>query len=99
MMYNCILLDFVRSTIGYICISSCNFLLSRTAFDVCRRKLETIGEIKELSYPRVVFSVKRKKASEITAEVLDKLPVADLNVEEPPIEDVIRELFTGKDYA
>lgn len=63
------------------------------------RKLEEIGEIKEFSYPRVILSVKRKDTSAITAQVLEKLPIADLNVEEPPIEEIIRELFTGKDYA
>ena len=62
-------------------------------------QIERIGEIKEFTYPRLSLSVKRKNISAVTAEVLDKLPVADLNVEEPPIEDVIRELFTGKDYA
>ncbi len=69
------------------------------AEEVDPRKLEAIGEIKEFTYPRVTLSVKRKNISAVTAEVLDKLPVADLNVEEPPIEDIIRELFTGKDYA
>jgi len=63
------------------------------------KKLEEVGDIKEFAYPRVVFSVKRKDASAITAQVLEKLPVSDLNVEEPPIEEIIRELFTGKDYA
>jgi ABC-type uncharacterized transport system ATPase subunit len=33
------------------------------------------------------------------AQLLQKFPVADLNVEEAPIDDIIRELFTGKDYA
>jgi ABC-2 type transport system ATP-binding protein len=69
------------------------------AKEIDPRKVEEIGEIKEFSYPQVVLSVKRKDTSAITAQILEKLPVADLNVEEPPIEDIIRELFTGKDYA
>lgn len=63
------------------------------------RKVEKIAEVNEFKYPRVIMKIHRDKVSQVTAEVLDKLPVADLNVEEPPIEDVIRELFTGKNYA
>jgi len=33
------------------------------------------------------------------AELLQNFPVADLTLEEEKIEDIIRELFTGKDYA
>ncbi|MDP2874422.1 MAG: ATP-binding cassette domain-containing protein [bacterium] len=64
-----------------------------------KEALRGLGEIKEFAYPRLVLSVKREEAPLVTAAVLEKLPVEDLNVEEPAIEDVIRELFTGKDYA
>jgi ABC-2 type transport system ATP-binding protein len=67
--------------------------------EVDPKTLEEFGEIKEYSYPRLVLSIKRKDISKVTAEVLEKLPVADLSIEEPPIEDIIRELFTGKDYS
>lgn len=60
---------------------------------------EKIGEVKEFSFPKLVYRINRKKAPKVAAEALEILPVADLNIEEPPIEDIIRELFTGKDYA
>jgi ABC-2 type transport system ATP-binding protein len=63
------------------------------------KKLEEVAKIKEFDYPRVKILVKRKEASLVAAKILDKLPVADLNIEESPIEDIIRELFTGKNYA
>jgi len=63
------------------------------------KMLKSLGEIKEFSFPKLVYFVKRDEASKIAAKVLGNLPVADLNIEEPPIEDVIRELFTDKDYA
>jgi ABC-2 type transport system ATP-binding protein len=63
------------------------------------KRLEAVAKIKEFDYPRVKILVKRKEASIIAARILDKLPVADLNIEESPIEDIIRELFTGKNYA
>lgn len=69
------------------------------AKEVDPKKLEGIGKVKEFEYPKLVISVKRNQTSIIAAQVLDKLPVADLNIEEPAIEDIIRELFTGKNYA
>jgi len=69
------------------------------AKEVDPKKLEEFGKIKEFEYPKLIISVKRNQTSIVAADVLDKLPVADLNIEEPAIEDIIRELFIGKDYA
>lgn len=63
------------------------------------KKLEEIGDVKEFDYPKAVISVKREAASVAAAELLQHFPVADLNVEEVPIEEIIREVFTGKDTA
>lgn len=67
--------------------------------EVDPKKLEEIAPVKEISYPRVVFSVKRALVSVTAAELLQHYPVADLNIEEVPIEDIIREVFSGKDVA
>jgi len=67
--------------------------------EVDPKKLEEVGKIREYSFPRAVFLVKREVASMAAAELLQHYPVADLNIEEVPIEDVIREVFTGKDLA
>lgn len=69
------------------------------AREVDPKTLEKYGEVKEFSYPKLVLAVDRKAISATTAKVLDELPVADLNIEESSIEDIIRELFTGKNYA
>ena len=69
------------------------------AQEVEEKALKSLGEIKEFSFPKLVYFVKRDEVSKITARVLENLPVADLNIEEPPIENIIRELFTGKNYA
>lgn len=61
--------------------------------------LNRVGKIKEFSYPKLVYSVKREEVSQVTAKILEELPIVDLNIEEPAIEDIIRELFTGKNYA
>ena len=67
--------------------------------EVNREDLEKIGQVKEFDYPRAVISVKRTVASQAAAQLLQNFPVADLNIEEPQIEDIIREVFTGKDLA
>ncbi len=61
--------------------------------------LAAIGQIKEFEFPKAVISVKRSTASLAAAELLQNFPVADLNIEEPQIEDIIREVFTGRDLA
>lgn len=62
-------------------------------------KLRKIGKVKEYDFPKAVISVKRSAASLAAAELLQNYPIADLNLEEPQIEDVIREVFTGQDVA
>jgi len=69
------------------------------AKEVDPKKLEAIGKVKEFNYPELILTAKRNEVSMIAARALDKLPVADLNIEEPAIEDIIRELFTGKKYG
>ncbi|MBM3205269.1 ATP-binding cassette domain-containing protein [Candidatus Shapirobacteria bacterium] len=68
------------------------------AKEIGKEKLESIDGLREYLYPQATFLVKREKTSQKTAEILEKLPIADLNVEEPPIEEIIRELFTHKNY-
>jgi ABC-2 type transport system ATP-binding protein len=66
---------------------------------VSRESLSEIGTIKEFDFPKAVLSVDRASASVAAAKLLQNFPVADLNIEEPPIEDIIREVFTGKDLS
>jgi ABC-2 type transport system ATP-binding protein len=69
------------------------------AKEIDPKKLEAIGKVKDYDFPKATLSIKREAASVAAAQLLQKFPVADLNVEEAPIDDIIRELFTGKDYA
>ncbi len=62
-------------------------------------KLAKIAEIKEYDYPTVILKVKRSVSSLAAAELLKNFPIADLNIEEVAIEDIIREVFTGEDEA
>ncbi|MEK9200988.1 MAG: ATP-binding cassette domain-containing protein, partial [Patescibacteria group bacterium] len=67
--------------------------------EVDQKVLAKLGTVKEFESPRAVISVKRDKATKTAAKLLEDLPVEDLNIEEPKIEDIIREVFTGKDLA
>lgn len=64
-----------------------------------RKDLKKIGKIKAFSFPKASLMIKKGAVSLAASELLKKFPIEDLNIEEPPIEDIIRELFTGKDYA
>jgi ABC-2 type transport system ATP-binding protein len=64
-----------------------------------KNDLKGIGKIKEFSPLRSKVMVKRSTALLAASEILQRLPAEDINIEESEIEDVIRELFTGKDYA
>jgi ABC-2 type transport system ATP-binding protein len=42
---------------------------------------------------KVVLRVPRDRTAEITGRLLADLPVLDLTIEDPPIEDVIKRVF------
>jgi ABC-2 type transport system ATP-binding protein len=64
-----------------------------------KKILETIGTIKEYEFPKVVLSVARDMVIEKAILAMKKCAITDINIEEPKIEDVIREVFTKKDVA
>lgn len=59
------------------------------------KKLEGLGEIKKFTYPELVISVPMDEASDITAKLLKILPIEDVVIENPDVEDIIRDVFSG----
>lgn len=57
-------------------------------------KLAEIGELVDYNFPKAVIRVPRSASNVAAAQILQKFPVADLNIEEPDIEDIIRDVFT-----
>jgi ABC-2 type transport system ATP-binding protein len=55
--------------------------------------LSAYGEVLSTDDGRVVLRVSRADAPEVTTRLLRDLPVADLTIEDPPIEDVIERVF------
>ena len=51
------------------------------------------GELVEQSANRIQIKVKRDHVIVVCKELLDKVPVDDIDIQEVPIEDVIRQIF------
>lgn len=59
------------------------------------QELSEIGEVISYQFPRVEIRIPRAAAPGAAARLLQKFSVADLTIEEPPIEEVIRKIFTN----
>ena len=55
--------------------------------------LSAYGEVLAVDEDKVTLRVSRADAPEVTTRLLRDLPVADLTIEDPPIEDVIESVF------
>lgn len=60
------------------------------------QKLASVGEITEYNFPHVTIKVPRSASNVAASQLLQDFPVDDLNIEEPDIEDIIRDVFTQK---
>ncbi|MBI4080900.1 MAG: ABC transporter ATP-binding protein [Candidatus Levybacteria bacterium] len=61
------------------------------------KTLEGIGELRKFSFPEWIVRVKQNKSNETAAKILKHFPVEDITIEDPAIEDVIREVFSQPD--
>ena len=59
--------------------------------------LERFGDLQSIELPRVRFQCDRKEVSKTLSEILREYAVADIAVEDPPLEEVIAKLFTEVD--
>lgn len=66
--------------------------------EVTKKELENFGTITEFNQDGSAYTativVPRKTATQIAGKILSKLPVEDVNIEEPPIEAIIRDVFS-----
>jgi ABC-2 type transport system ATP-binding protein len=56
--------------------------------------LERYGEVVEHSDALLRLKVKRDRVTTVCKTLLDELPVQDIDIQEVPIEDIIRQIFT-----
>lgn len=66
---------------------------------VPEEKLRTFGQVSEISDIKATLTVPRDQTTTIAAKLLSELPVEDIAIEEPSLEDVAQELFTGQNVA
>ena len=59
-------------------------------------KLASLGEVVETADATVKIKVPRDRVIPACKRLLDELPVSDIDIQEAPIEDVIRELFVSE---
>jgi len=65
----------------------------RLSKPVERADLERLGTVVSLDAAQAVLSVPAAQASTVVRDGLAALPIVDLTIEEPPLEEVMRELF------
>ncbi|MEK7078885.1 MAG: ATP-binding cassette domain-containing protein [Patescibacteria group bacterium] len=62
-------------------------------------EIKSLGKVILHDGLQVNLEVERSKSNEIAAHLLKTYSIADLNIEEPPIEEIIRSLFSGKKHG
>ena len=67
----------------------------RLASAVPREALEKLATVVSLEATQVVLSVPGAQLSVVVRDALAALPVVDLTIEDPPLEEVMRELFAA----
>ena len=56
-------------------------------------ELERLGDVVSSEAGRIVLRVPQDRLRDLVSHALANLPVVDLSVEDPPVEDIMRELF------
>ncbi len=58
------------------------------------KKFDKLGKVTSFSYPSLTLEIPKKQASDILAQIMKELPVEDMTIEDPQIENIIRDIFT-----
>ncbi|MHC5109731.1 MAG: ABC transporter ATP-binding protein [Planctomycetota bacterium] len=58
--------------------------------------LEDVGDVLEINPPKVKIRMRREDVAQRAASLLDRFAIADVTIEDPPIEDVIADVFSGR---
>ncbi|HEX6966073.1 MAG TPA: ATP-binding cassette domain-containing protein [Gemmatimonadaceae bacterium] len=63
--------------------------------NVTRERLSTFGDVRTFQFPNATLEIPRDEATDVSARLLATIPIVDLSIEDPPIEEVIRRAFEG----
>lgn len=69
-------------------------MIIRLEKEVDIKKIEKYGDVYENHGLQYEISIPKNKAAQIVAQVLKELPVADISINPPDADEVIREIFT-----
>ncbi|HEX8965434.1 MAG TPA: ABC transporter ATP-binding protein [Patescibacteria group bacterium] len=60
------------------------------------RILEGVGEIEKYFFPELILQIKKEEANKILSKIIKEVPIADIRIEDPDVEDIIRDVFTSE---
>ncbi|HWY79650.1 MAG TPA: ABC transporter ATP-binding protein [Candidatus Sulfotelmatobacter sp.] len=63
---------------------------------VALEQLKKLGEVISFEPTKAVISIPRSKSNHVASKLLEGFPVEDLNIEEPNIEEIIRDVFSNQ---
>lgn len=63
---------------------------------VSLEKVKSLGHVLTFEPTKVIISVPREKSNRVASKLLESFPVEDINIEEPNIEEIIRDVFSNK---
>lgn len=90
LLYDGLLSDLVKKHAGFKRIKV--ILHSKVSL----AKLKALGNVLSYSYPEVIYKTNPEGTNSLASAVLKELPVEDVTIEEPDIEEVIEDVFTAK---
>jgi len=59
-------------------------------------KIKHLGSVLSFEPTKVILSVRRAESSQVAGKLLESFPVEDINIEEPNIEEIIRDVFSNR---
>lgn len=92
-LYDGLLSNIVEKLATYKMIKV-DFDPSTSSGQVEQKKLESLGSVQEFDGLRALIRVPKDETAKKASRLLSHFPVADLTIEDPPIEDIIRQVFS-----
>ncbi|MCX7919077.1 MAG: ABC transporter ATP-binding protein [bacterium] len=65
------------------------------AYRITKEELEPFGEIVQIHDSRAIMKIKRTDTTRVSAQLLSQFEINDIDIEEEPIEDIIRSVLSG----
>jgi ABC-2 type transport system ATP-binding protein len=66
---------------------------------ISAEELRRFGTLRRFEFPYATLEIPRADAAAVSAELLAAVPVVDLSIEDPPIEEVIQQAFAESALA